>query len=329
MHNWGDGERSPTIDDPHRIRLALHAAQLYYVQEMTMDAIARELKVSRSSVSRLLSAARESGLVEIKIHSPQEARNHLEALFADRYGVTAHVVPVPTAASGPERLQRTARVAAGVLTAAAHSNLTIGLAWGATLSAVARHLPSRPLHDVHVVQMNGAMNLRTEGLSYAGDLLGRFSAAFGATLHEFPVPAFFDDPNTKRAMWRERSVRSVLSIQASVGLFFFGLGAPKGEVPSHVYTDGYLDSVDMTEIMNSGIVGDCATVFYRRDGSDHGLALNERSSGPPLDTIRMIPHRLCVVSGRSKRQSLQGALSAGLITELVVDEGLARSVLGR
>ena len=95
-----------------------------------------------------------------------------------------------------------------------------------------------------------------------------------------------------------------------------------------MYTDGYLDAVDMAEIMDSGIVGDCATVFYRIDGSDDGLALNGRSSGPPLDTIRQIPHRLCVVSGRTKRQSLEGALAAGLITELVVDEGLARSVLG-
>lgn len=316
------------ISDPGRTRLALQAAQLYYVQDMTMDAIARELSTSRSSVSRLLSAARETGLVEIKIHSPQEARNHLEAQFSDRYGVTAHVVPVPTSSSSYERLQRTARTAAGVLATAVRSNLTVGLAWGATLSAVARNLPSKPLHDVHVVQMNGAMNLRTEGLSYAGDLLGRYADALGATLHEFPVPAFFDNPETKLAMWRERSVRSVLDIQADVGLFFFGLGAPKGEVPSHVYTDGYLDAVDMAEIMDSGIVGDCATVFYRIDGSDDGLALNGRSSGPPLDTIRQIPHRLCVVSGRTKRQSLEGALAAGLITELVVDEGLARSVLG-
>ena len=44
---------------------ALTAAQLYYMQDKTMEVIAQELKTSRSSVSRLLSFARESGLVDI------------------------------------------------------------------------------------------------------------------------------------------------------------------------------------------------------------------------------------------------------------------------
>src|SRR5690606_1421834 len=43
---------------------ALTAAQLYYMQDQTMEVIARELGTSRSSVSRLLSFAREVGLVD-------------------------------------------------------------------------------------------------------------------------------------------------------------------------------------------------------------------------------------------------------------------------
>lgn len=315
--------------DSARARQALRAAQLYYLQDLTMEAIAREMRVSRSSVSRLLGYARETGLVEITVHSPQEARSQLEERLEERFGITAHVVPIPARTGEAERLQRTARVAAGVLAAAVRSNLTIGIAWGATLSAVVRHLPGRPMHDVHVVQMNGALNLHTSGLSYAGELLGRFGSAFQASPHEFPVPAVFDDPATRRAMWRERSVRSVLERQARVGLFVFGLGAPRSDMPSHVYTDGYLDEVDLAELERAGVVGDCATVFYRLDGTEGGLALNERSSGPSFDAIRRIPHRLCVVAGHSKRESLLGALAAGLITELVLDEGLARAVLRR
>ena len=42
------------VNEKSRVRLALKAAQLYYLQDLTMDAIGDELKVSRSSVSRLL-----------------------------------------------------------------------------------------------------------------------------------------------------------------------------------------------------------------------------------------------------------------------------------
>ncbi|MDN6332946.1 MAG: helix-turn-helix domain-containing protein, partial [Micrococcaceae bacterium] len=54
-----------------RERDALRAAQLYYVQELTMEAIARDLGVSRSTVSRLLSLAKRNGLVKIELNPPR------------------------------------------------------------------------------------------------------------------------------------------------------------------------------------------------------------------------------------------------------------------
>src|SRR5918995_5555190 len=73
---------------------ALRAAQLYYMQDLTMDAIARELRTSRSTVSRLLSTARESGLVQIQIRSPLDTGPELESIIRSKYNVDVHVVPV-------------------------------------------------------------------------------------------------------------------------------------------------------------------------------------------------------------------------------------------
>ncbi|MFD5599832.1 sugar-binding transcriptional regulator [Leucobacter sp. NPDC058333] len=306
---------------------ALRAAQLYYLQHLTMEAIAQEMRVSRSSVSRLLTHARESGLVEIQVHSPHEARSQLELRIAERYGITAHVVPSPARATDAERLERTARTAAHRVAAAVVDRSTVGVAWGATMSAVARHLPSKTVHETRVVQMNGAANVRTTGVSYATELLGGFGNAFAASVYQFSVPAIFDDPDTRRAMWRERSVSRVLELQASSDLFVFGLGSRIGDPRSRIYSGGYLDREDLQELVRAGVVGDCATVFYRSDGTTDGVAMNQRSSGPSLDTVRHIPHRLCVVSGAAKRDSLRGALAARIITELVVDEELARLVV--
>src|SRR5690349_12451637 len=69
---------------------ALTAAQLYYMQDKTMEVIARELGTSRSSVSRLLSYARESGLVDIRINSPLERLGMLEQRIRDRHRIVAH-----------------------------------------------------------------------------------------------------------------------------------------------------------------------------------------------------------------------------------------------
>jgi deoxyribonucleoside regulator len=306
---------------------ALRAARLYYQQDLTMDAIANELHVSRSSVSRLLSYARETGLVEINVHSPQNARGGLENQLADRYGITAHVVPMPERISEVDRHERTAISAARILSASIGNHMTIGVAWGSTLSALARYLAPKQTQNSAIVQMNGAANVRTSGIPYAGEILSEFGKAFSASVHQFPVPALFDDPATKQAMWKERSIQSILELQETVKVFVFGLGAPTAAVPSHVYTGDYFTRANFAEMQRERIVGDCATQFYRLDGSSDGLTFNDRSSGPSIEQIKRISRRFCIVASQSKLDSLRGALAAKLITELVVEESLARSLL--
>lgn len=317
-------------DDPtqsDRTRSALTAAHLYYMQDLTMEAIAHELHTSRSSVSRLLSHARESGLVEIQIRSPLDAPSRLEKEILERFAVAAHVVPVPDSASDVDRLERVALSVARILGRFFDSNMTMGIAWGSTLNAISRHVTLKATHNSQIVQLNGAGNMRTTGLGYASEILGRFGTAFGAHVQQFPVPAFFDDPATKQALWRERSVSRLLEIQGRMDVALFGLGSPFSEVPSHVYAGGYLDEADYASLSRSGAVGDVATVFFRADGSTGDIALNERSSGPDFSVLRRAPRRICVISGSSKLASLRGALRAELITDLFLDEGSARALL--
>jgi DNA-binding transcriptional regulator LsrR (DeoR family) len=104
----------------------------------------------------------------------------------------------------------------------------------------------------------------------------------------------------------------------------FGLGSPFAEVPSHVYAGGYMNEADYASMTAAGVVGDIATVFFRADGTYDGIALNARASGPDIGLIKRTPRRVCVVAGKSKLPSLRGALAAGLITDLIVDETTAR-----
>ena len=310
-----------------RVRDALTAAHLYYMQDLTMDAIAHELHTSRSSVSRLLSHARATGLVDIQIRSPLDAPSRLELLIQERFKITAHVVPVPDHATDVDRLERVALSVARILGQFFDSNMVMGIAWGSTMNAISRHVTPKQTHGSQIIQLNGAGNMRTTGLSYASEILGRFGYAFGAHVHQFPVPAFFDNPATKQALWRERSVSRLLEMQARMDVALFGLGSPFSEVPSHVYAGGYLEEGDYASLSRSAVVGDVATIFFRADGSTDGIPLNARGTGPDFDVLRRTPRRLCVVSGAAKLPSLRGAIKAKLITDLFVDESTARALV--
>lgn len=306
---------------------SLRAAQMYYLQDLTMDSIARELRTSRSTVSRLLSAARDTGLVQIQIRNPLDSGPELESMIRREYNVDVHVVPVLESLNEAETLNRVAIQAARTIGPLVDSNAIIGIAWGSTLSAVSRHLTRKITHDTVVVQLNGAGNMHTTGITYASDIMRRFGSAYGARVEQFPVPAFFDHAATKTAMWNERSVQRILDLQARMSIAIFGVGSVDADYPSHVYAGGYLDETDLKNLAHSDVVGDVATVFFRRDGSSDGIVLNERSTGPAFSQLRQVRRRICVVSGASKINGLRGALTAGLVTDLILDEATARRLV--
>lgn len=304
----------------------IRAATMYYLQDATMTAIATEFGVSRSTVSRMLSEARRADLVRISVRRPSD-RSGLAARLSRAYGVRLHVVPVRRSVSDHRRLVDVARVAAGLLEEVMSPGMTLGVAWGTTISEVARHLGHRPVADARVVQLNGAGNSRDSGIAYAGDVIGAFAAAFDAATHLFSVPAFFDYPETKQLLWRERSVRAVLEQQLRCDVAVFGVGALTSSPPSHVYSSGFLDDDDVASLHREEAVGDVCTVFLREDGTYEDIRINARASGLTPAQLRTIPRRICVAVGKSKLQALRGALRARVATDLVVDEPTARALV--
>ena len=305
------------------------AASRYYIQGETMESIARQLRISRSSVSRLLKDARESGLVRISLADHSGSQSPLATALSQSFGVRVHMVSVRDSANENLRFDQVARLAGRLITEAVDDHMLIGVAWGVTLARIVRHLSSRPLVGSTVVQINGGANQRSSGIPYIGEILQAIGDAFDAKVVLFPVPAFFDFAETKQAMWRERSVRNVLRLHEKLDLAVFGVGCLQGRVPSHVYTAGYMDSSDMQQLSADGVVGDVCTVLLREDGSYADIAYNERATGLTPTELQRIPRRICVVADPSRAPAVVGALRAGTTTDLVLDEGTARAVMDR
>ena len=318
-----NGERVVSRDDEE----LLAAASMYYHQNMKMDAIGRRLHMSRSTVSRMLKQAREQGLVEIALRPSPTRSSSLSQEVGDEYGVETYVVPVSGLATEAERLEQVAVFTARLATQWMDSDMIMGVAWGTTIAAVAGHLGKKSTLGSTIVQLNGAANTRSSGALYAESLLSQFGISFDAEIQLFPVPAFFDFAGTREAMWRERSIKRVLELQRRADIALFSVGALSGEVPSHVYSAGYLDQEDFALLRREGVVGDVCTVFLREGGTYLDLVLNERATGPTPAELQVIPRRLCAVAGDSKAKAIRAALQAGVATHLVIDERTAKKLI--
>ena len=350
--------------DPGGLLRAYEAASMYYVQGETMEVIAHHLRVSRSTVSRLLARARQEGVVRVTLVQPGGAGS-LEGRMAQVFGVRTHIVPVREGTTEIHRLQQVASVAAahmvdligalaeqgGAEGAGAPESggpegknrgaaggagrdvgaggVVVGVAWGTTMSEVSAALPSRSVPGLTVVQLNGASDPVREGPS-AGEVLSRMRLSLGARTISFPVPAFFDHVATREAMWSERSVKRVLSVARRASLAVFGVGALdalNGALPSQVYEGGHLTARDQAVLRRQNVVGDVCTVLLRADGSWRDVALNARATGPTPAQLARIPRRLCVAAGTGKARALLAALRARTATDLIVDDATARAVL--
>ena len=348
-------DASGSAADPGGLVRAYEAASMYYVQGETMEVIAHHLRVSRSTVSRLLARARREGIVRVTLVQPGGAGS-LEGRMARVFGVRTHIVPVREGTTEIHRLQQVASVAAAhmvdLIEALADSGgsggrdvpgegadresrvqggggggVVVGVAWGTTMSEVSAALPSRPIPGLTVVQLNGASDPMREGPS-AGEVLSHLRASLGARTISFPVPAFFDHVATREAMWSERSVERVLAVTRRASLAVFGVGALdalNGALPSQVYEGGHLTARDQAVLRRQEVVGDVCTVLLRADGSWRDVALNARATGPTPAQLARIPRRLCVAAGTGKARALLAALRARTATDLVVDDEIGGS----
>ncbi|TVR33934.1 MAG: sugar-binding transcriptional regulator [Spirochaetaceae bacterium] len=312
-------------DSDHTVRSALEVAKLYYYTGLTTERIARELKISRPTVSRLLTYAKQKGLVEITIHDYEQELEPLSQHIKQAFGLRAvHVVSVPEVLGEVLWLERVAKFTANYLNAILEPGMTVGLAWGTTLSQISEHLIPKDIGNLSLVQLNGSGNTYTFDNSYAARILQNFADNYNARVYLFPVPTFFDYAETKEAMWRERSIRRIVEMQQRADVLLYSIGAVDAGIPSHVYSGGYLEDRDMQQLKRESVVGDMATVFYRADGSYQDISINARASGPPLELYSSVTQAVCVVSGKAKAEGLRAALQAGYVQTLIVDEPTAR-----
>ena len=112
---------------------------MYFLDGRSQDDVARALGTSRSNVSRMLTAARAQGIVEIRVHDQTARAGELEQALREHSGWR-------TSGSPPSGRARMSLAAAGDLAAqwldeSLRDGLVLGLSWGTSLQAMVSAFP--------------------------------------------------------------------------------------------------------------------------------------------------------------------------------------------
>jgi deoxyribonucleoside regulator len=310
--------------------LTVRVAELYYDENKTQDEIGALLGISRWKAGRLLTHARESGIVRIEIVHPRARRLGLERELCARFGL-AEAVIVPDPDAGPDAratdaaaTTRVAQAAADYLSALRPVPRVLGVSWGRTLNEVAERLPDGWATGVTVVQINGgvSLNRRPGG---AATLATTIAQRGGGQAVLLPSPAILERIETKRAIEADRTVADVLSRAAAASAYLYSAGV--ADASSVLVDSGYLAADDVTDLVRRGAVGDVVGRYINADGGIVDRALDERTVGLGLDKLRSSATAIFVVAGSSKHDIARAVVMSGLCTVIVSDESTAHALL--
>ncbi|HWM34560.1 MAG TPA: sugar-binding transcriptional regulator [Pseudolysinimonas sp.] len=303
--------------------LAVRVAELYYDEDKTQDEIGALLGISRWKAGRLLTQARDAGIVRIEIVHPRARRLGLERRLSERFGL-ADAVIVPTPDVDDAVSSRVAQAAADYLTALRPVPRTLGVSWGRTLDAVADRLPVGWATGVDVVQINGGVSLNRRpgtAATTAATIAGRA----GGQVVLLPSPAILERIETKRAIEADRTVADVLAKAATASAYLYSAGVADGS--SVLVDSGYLTAEDVAELVRKGAVGDVLGRYIDANGHIVDPGLDERTVGLGLDELRSAAAAIFVVAGASKHDVARAIVMSGLCTVLVSDEATANALL--
>lgn len=308
-----------------REMLMIQVAKRYYELDMTMGDLSKELGLTRWQASRLLTEARETGVVRIEIVPRAPRSPEIESRLQKRWGLReAVVVPVNAEDEDDGLILDAVAQAAGRLLAGLGKVPLIGVSWGRTMSAVAHRLPPFWNEGAEVVLLNGAMNIRTPSVR-TNNVAELFARAANGTATLLPVPAILGQAATRVALEQDPTIASVLALGRRAPVICFGMGHMAAD--SVLLQSGFVSNDEVEALRRKGAVGDILSRYIDAEGRIVDADLDARTIGLDLRHCAEREFSIGVAAGRAKRAVTLACLRARFINVLVTDERTALHLL--
>lgn len=308
------------------LELLAQIASLYYEHNLKQEEIAARTGYSRSMISRLLTEAREKGVVEIHINYPLERCLDLEEALQTALRLRIVRVLQRGTLGYPEMLRKLGAMAAQLVEELVEQGCKrIGISWGTalyeTVSAMRRHNYA----DTQVYQIIGSagtLTPETDGPSLARHL----AEALGGQYYTIPAPLIVANPALREALLQEPSIARVIHQTLTLDLALVGIGSMDPASSSWVRA-GYFNAEQAHHLTQAGVVGDVCGLLVDRAGQLREPELQSRVIGISYEALKAIPLKMGISAGEVKTLPILGACRAGLVNCLVTDETAALGVL--
>ncbi|WP_068113522.1 sugar-binding transcriptional regulator [Tropicimonas marinistellae] len=311
----------------NELRLITRVAQMYYTEGRRQAEIARHLRISQATVSRMLKKAQQEEIVRTTIVAPTGTFPELETGLRETYGLPEAIVVECAEDSPGSIMARIGEAAAHFLEATLQSGEIIGVSsWSETILKMVDNIHPMPAGKAkYVVQTLGGMGDPTVQ-THATQLTTRLARLTGAEPRLLSAPGVAQSREAKLVLLGDTYVRETMELFSKITLSIVGIGAiePSSMLArsGNVFTPN-----ELSDLTDAGAIGDMCLRFFDLDGNIVKTPLDDRVIGMPMEDLTNVDRVIALAGGKAKTESIRGALRTGTVDVLVTDEFTARRLL--
>ncbi|HOJ01745.1 MAG TPA: sugar-binding domain-containing protein [Anaerolineaceae bacterium] len=313
--------------DENRDDLLAYVAELYYDLKWNQEDIAKEVGVTRSMVSRMLSEAREKKFVEITVHRPLSLDIELMDRFKSLFDIEDVQIVHQSFPNDLRQRERVGWAAASLAEKLLAPHTVLGLVWGTTVACFVNRLVRSNLKhlEIDVVQLVGAIASRD--FAYSGLELVRAAAhALGGHPYYLNSPFYLENSEMVANLLKNKIVDETFQMMEKCRYAVVGIGSLAPELASF-YLSGDISSEELAIIRKTGAIGSVCGLHFDIRGEQVAQFCSERTVTIQRTQLDQIPVRVGMACGVGKTEPILGALRGKFVTHLVTDSITARQVL--
>lgn len=304
----------------NELRLIARVAQMYHVEKLRQADIAKHLRISQATVSRMLKKAQDEEIVRTTVVAPSGTYAELEAGLRSRFDLSEAIVVECSEDRDGAIMARIGEAAAHFVEATLQSNEIIGVSsWSETILRMVENIhPMKTGKAKYVVQTLGGMGNPTVQM-HANQLTTRLAKLTGAEAHALSAPGVAQSREAKLVLLGDPFVRETMDLFARITLAIVGIGAVE---PSSMLarSGNVFSSRELADVAEAGGVGDMSLRFFDSTGAFVKTPLDDRVIGITLEQLSTVDRVIALAGGKSKTGAIRGALNTGIIDLLITDK---------
>src|SRR4051812_32585997 len=270
------------------------AATLYYVDGLGQNEVANFVRVSQTKVSRLLAIALERGIVRINVEKYNPRDEKLERRLCEKFELkSAAVIKTAKNATREAARQTVGHFGAPFVAGLFPQAGTIALGGGRSVADVVHRFRRSDVRRLTVVQAMGSIDSNISPVD-ALELGRALVNLWGGEFLTLSTPAFAPDKKTRDSFLASEQIRSVYQRLRQADAALVGVGP----LDDSTYSErGVLSETDVTQLRNSGAVGEICGRFFDAKGRECASPWRNRAISIELDYLRKIPQVIGVAAG--------------------------------